>query len=114
MNDEIEIILLSVIHQNYQDLEIEINELNKKLENLCKGTGMCFIDGSNIKGSSLNKRKIYLNESGTTLFTKKIVKGVNFDLSYKNIDEYVRNLTKDSSFIISSVSHLSNLRSKNS
>ena len=72
MNDEIEIILSSVIHQNYQDLEIEINELNKKLENLCKGTGMCFIDGSNIKGSSLNKRKIHLNESGTTLFTKKL------------------------------------------
>ena len=49
VNDEIEIILSSVIHQDDQDVEDEINELNKKLENLCKGKGMHFIDNSNIK-----------------------------------------------------------------
>ena len=33
---------------------------------------------------------------------------------YRNIDEQVNNLTKDSSFIASNVSRLGNLRSKNS
>ena len=49
VNDEI---LLSVIHQDDQDVEDEINELNKIPENLCKGKGMRFIDNSNIKISS--------------------------------------------------------------
>ena len=49
MNDEIGIVLSSVIHRDDQDLEDEINELNKKLENLCKGKGMRFIDNSNKK-----------------------------------------------------------------
>ena len=40
VNDEIEIVLSSVIHRDDQDVEDEINELNKKLENLCTGIGM--------------------------------------------------------------------------
>ena len=46
LNNEIEIVLSSVIHQDDQDLEDEINKLNEKLENLCKGKGMRFIDNS--------------------------------------------------------------------
>ena len=65
VNDEI---LSSVIHQDDQDVEDEINELNKILENLCKGKGMRFIDNSNIKISSLNRGKLHLNKSGTALF----------------------------------------------
>ena len=34
MNNEIEIILSSVIHRDDEDLENKINEFNKKLENL--------------------------------------------------------------------------------
>ena len=34
VNDEIEIVLSSVIHRDDQDLEDQISELNKKLENL--------------------------------------------------------------------------------
>ena len=55
VNNEIEIVLSSAIHRDDQDLEDEINKLNKKLENLCKGKGMAFIDNSNIKSSSLNR-----------------------------------------------------------
>ena len=61
VNNEIEIVLSSVIHRDDQDLEDEINKLNKKLENLCKGKGMRFIDESNIKSSSLNRSKLHLN-----------------------------------------------------
>ena len=79
VNDEIEIVLSSVIHRDDQDLEDEINKLNKKLENLCKGKGMRFIDNSNIKISSLNRSKLHLNKSGTALLTKTFVKMVNSD-----------------------------------
>ena len=79
VNDEIEIILSSVIHRDDQDLEDEINKLNKKLENLCKGKGMRFIDNSNIKNSSLNRSKLHLNKSGTALLTKHFAKIVNSD-----------------------------------
>ena len=79
MNDEIEIVFSSVIHQNDQDVEDEINELNKKLENLCKGKGMRFIDNSNIKSSSLKRSKLHLNKSGTALLTKNFAKIVHPD-----------------------------------
>ena len=79
MNNEIEIVLSSVIHRDDQDLEDEINKLNKKLENLCKGKGMRFIDNSNIKSSSLNRSKLHLNKSGTALLTKNFAKIVNSD-----------------------------------
>ena len=61
VSDEIEIVLSSVINRDDQDLEDEINKLNKKLENLCKGKGMRFIDESNKKSSSLNRSKLHLN-----------------------------------------------------
>ena len=79
MNNETEIVLSSVIHRDDQDLEDEINKLNKKLENLCKGKGMRFIDNSNIKRSSLNGSKLHLNKSGTALLTKNFAKIVNSD-----------------------------------
>ena len=79
VNNEIEIVLSSVIHRDDQDLEDEINKLNKKLENLCKGKGMRFIDNSNIKSSSLNRSKLHLNKSGTALLTKNFAKIVNSD-----------------------------------
>ena len=72
VNDEIEIVLSSVIHRDDQDVEDEINELNKNLENLCKS--MRFIDNSNIKSSSLNRSKLHLNKSGTAPLTKKVCK----------------------------------------
>ena len=72
MNDEIEIVLSGVIHREDQDLVNEINELNRKLENFCKGKGMRFICNSNIKSSSLNRSKLHLNKSGTANFSKAI------------------------------------------
>ena len=68
----------NVIHRDDQDLEDEINKLNKKLENLCRGKGMRFIDNSNIK-SSLNRSKLHLNKSGTAFLTKNFAKIVNSD-----------------------------------
>ena len=74
MNNKIEIVLSSVIHRDDQDLEDEVNKLNKKLENLCKRKAKRFIDNSNIKSSSLNRSKLHLNKSGTALLTKKFCK----------------------------------------
>ena len=96
-NDKTEIVLSNVIQQNCQDLEDEINELKKKLENLCKGKGMRFMDKSHIKSSSLSRSKLHLNKSGIAL---------------RNTDGNVNNLTKDSSFIASNVSHLGNFKLK--
>ena len=79
VNDETEIVLSSAIHRDDQDVEDEINELNKKLENLCKGKGMRFIDDRNIKSSSLNRSRLYLNKSGTALLTKHFAKIVHPD-----------------------------------
>ena len=79
VNNEIEMVLSSFIHRDDQDLEDEINKLNKKLENLCKGKGMRFIDNSNIKSSSVNRSKLHLNKSGTALLTKHFAKVVNSD-----------------------------------
>ena len=114
VNGKIEIVLSSVIHLDDQDLEDQINELNKKLENLWKAKGVQFVGNSNIKGSSLHRIKLHFNKSETALLTKHFAKIVNSDWLYRNIDEQVNNLTKDSSLIASNVSRLGNLRSKNS
>ena len=37
VNNEIQITFSSVIHRDHQDFEEEIKEINRKLENLCKG-----------------------------------------------------------------------------
>ena len=36
VNDETEIVLSNVIHRDDQDIEDEINDLNKNFENICK------------------------------------------------------------------------------
>ena len=69
----------SVTYRDDLDVEDENNELNKKLENLCKGKGMRFIDNSNIKSSSLNRSKLYLSKYGTALLTKDFAKIVHSD-----------------------------------
>ena len=79
VSDEIVIILSSVIHRDDQDIEDEINELNKKLENLCKGKSVRSIDNSNIKSSSLNRSKLHLNKNGAALLIKIFAKIVNSD-----------------------------------
>ena len=59
MNIEIEVILSShFVKPDDPDVEDEVNEIYKKLENLCKGKDMHFIDSSNIKRSSLNSNQI--------------------------------------------------------
>ena len=55
VTDKIEIVLSSVIPQDDEDVEDEINELNKKLENLRERKGIRLIDNSNIRSSSLNR-----------------------------------------------------------
>ena len=70
INNEIQIAFSSVIHRADQDFEEEIKENNRKLENLCKGKGIKFINNSNIDGSCLNRSKLHLNKSGTALLVK--------------------------------------------
>ena len=73
---------------------------------------MRFIDSSNIKSSSLSRSKLHLNKSGTAPLIKPFAKVVNFDCLNRNTDWQFNNLTKNSSFIVSNVPYLSNLRSK--
>ena len=67
--------VINVIKEDDVNNEID----SQKLENLCKGKGMRFIDNSNIKSSSLNRSKLHLNKSGTALLTKNFAKIVNSD-----------------------------------
>ena len=62
LKDEIEIVLSSAVYRNDQDVEDEVNELNKS----------SYLDNSNIKNSSIYISKF--NESGTPLFTKTLQK----------------------------------------
>ena len=71
MNDAVEIVFSSVIHQDDQDVEDEINVLNKNLRFYAKGL---FTDNSNIKSSSLNRSKFHVNKSGAALLTKNFAK----------------------------------------
>ena len=65
VNNEVQIAFSGVIHRDDQDFEEEIKEINRKLENLCKGKGIKFINNNNIDGSCLNRSKLHLNKSGT-------------------------------------------------
>ena len=76
-DDNIKIALSSIIHRSDHDFEDKINETNRKLENLCKGKGMIFINNSNIDSTCLNRSKLHLNESGTSLLIKIFSKAVN-------------------------------------
>ena len=54
-----------------QDFKEEIKENNRKLENLCKGKEIKFINNTNIDGSCLNRSgTLQLNKSGTALLVK--------------------------------------------
>ena len=70
VNNEVQIAFSGVIHRDDQDFEEEIKEINRKLENLCKGKGIKFINNNNIDGSCLSRSKLHLNKSGTTLLVK--------------------------------------------
>ena len=70
VNNEIQIAFSSVIHRNDQDFEEEIKEINRKLENLCEGKGIKFINNTNIDCSCLNRSKLHLNKSETALLLK--------------------------------------------
>ena len=76
-DDNIKIALPSIIHRSDHDFEDKINETNRKLGNLCKGKGMIFINNSNIDSTCLNRSKLHLNKSGTSLLIKNFSKAVN-------------------------------------
>ena len=61
-DDKIKIALSSIIHRSDHDFEDKINENNRKLENLCKGAGVIFINNSNSGSTSLNRDKLLLNK----------------------------------------------------
>ena len=75
---------------------------------------MIFINNSNIDSTCLNRSKLHLNKSGTSLLIKNFSKAVNSPwLINGNDNDEVLNLTNSSIVSFSSVSHLRNLRSKN-
>ena len=76
-DDNIKIALSSIIHRSDYDFADKINETDRKVENLCKGKGMIFINNSNIDSTCLNRSKLHLNKSGTSLLTKIFSKVVD-------------------------------------
>ena len=67
INDNIEITLSRIIHQSDHDFKNEINEANRRLQNLCKRKGMIFINNNNIDTTCLNRGKLHLNKSRNSL-----------------------------------------------
>ena len=61
-DDNIKIALSSIIRPSDHDFKNKIHETNRKLENLCKGKGMIFINNSNIDSDCLNRNKLHLNK----------------------------------------------------
>ena len=53
------------------------NETNRKLKTLCKSKGMIFINNNNIDSTFLNRSKLHLNKSVTSLLIKNISKVVH-------------------------------------
>ena len=69
-DDDIKKALSSIIHQSDHDFEDKINEANRKLENLCKGKGMIFINNRIIDNMCLSRSKLHLNKSENSLLIK--------------------------------------------
>ena len=86
-----------------------------KLENLCKGKGMIFINNSNIGSTCFSRSKLRLNKRGTSLLISvNFPKAVNSVwLINENDNGEVLNFTSSSFVSFSRVSQLRNLRSKN-
>ena len=76
-DDNMKIALSRIIHQSDHDFEDKINETNRKLENLFKGKSMIFINNSNIDSTCLNRSKLHLNKSGTSLLIENFSKTGN-------------------------------------
>ena len=72
VNNEVKIAFSCVIHLDDQDFEEEIKEINRKLENLCKGKEIRFINNRNIDVSFLNRSKLHFNKSGTAQLVKNV------------------------------------------
>ena len=77
INDNIKIALPSIFNQSDPDFEDKINETNRKLENLCEGKGMIFINNNSIDSTCLNRSKLHLNKSGTSPLIKNFSKAIN-------------------------------------
>ena len=71
VNSEVQIAFSGFIHRDDQNFEEEIKEIKRKLENLCKGKGVRFINNT-IDGSCLNRNKLHLNKSGITQSVKNV------------------------------------------
>ena len=76
-DDNIKIALSSIIRPSDHDFKNKIHETNRKLENLCKGKGMIFINNSKIDSTCLNRSELNLNKGGTSLLIKQFSKAVN-------------------------------------
>ena len=89
-------------------------KLMRLIEKFCKGKGMIFINNSNNASTCLNRSKLHLKKSGTSLLIKTFSKAVNSvgPINENDNDEFL-NLANSSIVSFSSVSHLRNLRSKN-
>ena len=77
VNNEVQIAFSGVIHRDDEDFEEKIKEINRKLENLCKGKGIKFISNNNIDSSCLNRNKLHLNKSGTAQLVKNFHRLLN-------------------------------------
>ena len=60
VSNEVQIALSGITHHDDQDFEEEIKEIKRKLENLCKGKGIKFINLNTIDGSCFNRSKLHL------------------------------------------------------
>ena len=63
-----QVVISSIIKRYDQDYNVEIQSINKNLQQFCSSKGLSFIDNSSIDKSCLNKDKLDLNRRSSSFF----------------------------------------------
>ena len=72
-----EVIVSSIVHRKRSKFQMEINEVNSVLKDLCVANGFTFIDNANINNSDMCDDLIHLKYSGTCKLANNFINVVN-------------------------------------
>ena len=66
-----------VIRTDKKNMIEKVNELNKKIDELCRKESIEVINNSNLKDTHLSKRKLHLNQKGLSILAKNFITYLN-------------------------------------
>ena len=74
----------------------KVNELNRKISELCREERIEVINNSNLKDSHLSKRKLHLNQKGLSILANNVITFLNWKLTGTGIIDINRGIVSDS------------------